>query len=130
PVSGWPLWIGGVAPERMRELHQVASVAGFAPRNLLKRPVRRYGENYLLAELGIDRLAAIEGWLAGRQQHKKRVGVIASFGTALTVDVVRSDGLHLGGVIAPGFSLGGLALNQHTGLLPLIQREILGDAKV
>ncbi len=50
------------------------------------------------ARLGVDRwLAMLAAW-----QTTRGAILVASAGTALTVDVVDGDGRHLGGVIAPG----------------------------
>ncbi len=53
------------------------------------------------AQLGVDRWLAI---LAAYHQQQSAVLVIVA-GTALTVDVVRDDGHHLGGYIVPGRQL-------------------------
>lgn len=50
--------------------------------------------------LGVDRWLAL---IAAHREHQGDV-VIADLGSALTVDVLRADGEHLGGVIAPGFA--------------------------
>ena len=53
------------------------------------------------ARLGVDRwLAALAAWWAARSAV-----VVVDAGTALTVDVVTQDGIHLGGLIAPGLEL-------------------------
>lgn len=44
--------------------------------------------------------------------------VVAAFGSALTVDLVTTDGVFLGGTIAPGLSMGLRALHDETSLLP------------
>jgi type III pantothenate kinase len=51
--------------------------------------------------LGADR------WLGSiaAYQHVRKSCVVASFGTAITVDLVAKDGGHLGGYIAPGINL-------------------------
>lgn len=51
--------------------------------------------------LGADR------WLGSiaAYQHVRKACVVASFGTAITVDLVTGDGGHLGGYIAPGINL-------------------------
>ena len=52
-------------------------------------------------KLGVDRWVALIG------AHYVRPGTVcvADFGTAITVDVMDSEGVHLGGVIAPGLTL-------------------------
>lgn len=49
--------------------------------------------------------------------------VVASFGTALTVDLVSDDGVFMGGAILPGMKLAAEALHEHTALLPLVEIE-------
>ena len=58
------------------------------------------------AQLGVDRWM---GLIAARAMVSKPMCVV-SCGTALTVDGLAGDGIHLGGVIAPGFNVmrGGL----------------------
>lgn len=51
--------------------------------------------------LGVDRWLAM---LAAYNRYKKNC-LIASFGTAATVDLVNSSGQHLGGYIVPGLTL-------------------------
>jgi type III pantothenate kinase len=46
---------------------------------------------------------------------------IASFGTAVTIDLVDEDGVFRGGVIAPGFAMGAKALHEGTAQLPLVK---------
>lgn len=64
-------------------------------------------------KLGIDR------WLALLAAYKDAKGpvVVIDIGTAMTVDLVDSTGLHLGGWISPGFRLMNLALTEHTALV-------------
>jgi type III pantothenate kinase len=64
-------------------------------------------------KLGVDRwLAALAAW------HEARGAVcVIDVGTALTVDVVTSDGTHLGGLIAPGPDLLRLSLTRGTAQL-------------
>ena len=63
--------------------------------------------------LGIDR------WLALIAAHAFYPGdmCVADCGTAITVDALQADGLHLGGVIAPGLSLMKHALAGQTAAL-------------
>jgi type III pantothenate kinase len=65
------------------------------------------------AQLGADRWAAIAGaWAAAVPAAADRV--IVDAGTALTVDILRADGQHLGGLIVPGLALMRTALGQAT----------------
>lgn len=66
-------------------------------------------------ELGSDRWAAM---LAAYHQQRGCVCVIDA-GTALTIDVVRADGQHLGGMILPGLHGMQSALFSHTALQPI-----------
>ncbi len=118
PVVGWPLFISGVAPRQIEILQTIATVAGFLPIEVRKNAVRVYGP-YPLAQIGIDRLSLMEGWLSS-SPNVDDIAVIASFGTAMTVDVVRGNGLHIGGTITPGLGLSARALHENTGLLPLV----------
>ena len=70
--------------------------------------------------LGPDRLAAIVG--AWMQQPEQNLLVIDS-GTAITYDIVSSDGIYLGGNISPGIGMRFKALHHYTGKLPLINKE-------
>lgn len=67
--------------------------------------------------LGPDRLAAAVG--ASALFPNRNVLVIDS-GTAITYDLVTSNGHYLGGAIAPGISIRFKALNQYTAKLPLL----------
>jgi len=60
------------------------------------------------AQLGVDRWLAL---IAAREDTQTRACVLVDSGTALTVDIIRADGQHLGGYIAPGFT----ALRQSLG---------------
>ncbi len=130
PTVGWPLFISGVAPRQIEILQTIATVAGFLPIELQKKTVRVHG-SYPLAQIGFDRLCLMEGWLSSAPKVDD-IAVIASFGTAVTVDVVRGSGFHLGGIIAPGLQLSATALHEYTGLLPLVtvkehaQKNLIG----
>lgn len=67
-------------------------------------------------EVGVDRVCSAAAAF-------ERLGgpcAIASFGTALTVDCVSSDGRFLGGTILPGFQLCLDALHENTAQLPSV----------
>ncbi|MFM2398272.1 MAG: hypothetical protein RL341_429 [Pseudomonadota bacterium] len=76
---------------------------------------------YAAPTLGPDRLLAA---LAARRAHTAQVLVVASFGTATTVDLVAGDTFR-GGVIAPGIGLMAASLAQSTAHLPLSQGRLV-----
>ena len=72
-------------------------------------------------QLGVDRWLSI---VACYQQTKKAF-LLATFGTAITVDIVLENGKHVGGFIAPGFSLMLDSLQQKTRQIILDQHSEL-----
>ncbi|GHD67139.1 type III pantothenate kinase [Jeongeupia chitinilytica] len=68
-----------------------------------------------LEQQGPDRWAAV---LGARARFPDEALVIASAGTALTVDAVTADGVFLGGMILPGYRLMKRALATGTARLP------------
>jgi type III pantothenate kinase len=67
--------------------------------------------------LGSDRWAGLIG------AHKAFPGeplLIATFGTATTLEALRADGMFVGGLIAPGWSLMMRSLGEHTAQLPTL----------
>jgi type III pantothenate kinase len=65
-------------------------------------------------KVGTDRLCSA----AAAHQVAKAACVVASFGTALTVDLVSDDAVFMGGAILPGMAVAAKALHEHTALLP------------
>ncbi|MGL4575907.1 MAG: type III pantothenate kinase [Burkholderiaceae bacterium] len=76
---------------------------------------------YAAPTLGPDRLLAA---LAARRAHAAQVLVVASFGTATTVDLVAGDTFR-GGVIAPGVGLMSASLARNTAHLPLSEGRMV-----
>lgn len=70
--------------------------------------------------LGADRLAAAA---EARAQYPDHNLLIIDVGTAITYDVVTTQGLYLGGNISPGIDMRLKALHHFTGKLPLIDKE-------
>lgn len=110
-----------VAPAEKREqVDAVLDAIGWPAATWLRSPARHgrlvsaYAEP---ADLGIDRflalLAALDAGLAPC--------VIASCGTALTLDALAGDGVHLGGQIAPGVGAMQSALHLAAPSLPAEQ---------
>ena len=76
-------------------------------------------------QLGVDRWLAL---IAARQMYKGALCVV-DCGTALTVDLLTDEGVHLGGMIAPGVSLmQGALLNNAAGLHVASEWRIGDDA--
>jgi type III pantothenate kinase len=72
--------------------------------------------------LGMDRLCSCEGAfsLMNRKMNAKSYLVTIDFGTATTINVVKSPGTFIGGVIAPGIQVMYDSLNTRTSQLPSI----------
>lgn len=66
--------------------------------------------------LGRDRVAAAVGAMV---RYPRRNCLVVDLGTALTLDLVTSDGVFRGGVISLGYSNRLRALNEYTATLPL-----------
>jgi len=92
-----------VNPEGLEHLKRVASSHQIAVRELQREPVGLLQSKYDLNAIGMDRFASIEGLLYLRRLGVSQVpAVIVSLGTATTVDVIDTKGVHLGGYIVAG----------------------------
>lgn len=69
-------------------------------------------------QAGIDRLLAAAA--ANQLRTPESAAVIVDSGTAITVDLIDSDGTFKGGAILPGLQLSAKSLAQHTDQLPLL----------
>ena len=56
-----------------------------------------------------------------------RACVVASFGTAVTIDCVNDEGTFMGGAILPGLAMQARALHEGTAALPLVRIEPTGQ---
>jgi type III pantothenate kinase len=77
------------------------------------------------AQLGCDRFAAAIG---ARALAPDRAILVATCGTATTIDAVSADGLFLGGMILPGLGLMASSLARHTAQLPQIGGKLAPPA--
>lgn len=73
------------------------------------------------AQLGSDRFAAAIG---ARALFPGQTILIATCGTALTMDVLSADGIFMGGMIAPGLKLMAQSLAENTAQLPIVPEHI------
>ena len=67
------------------------------------------------SSIGADRLANA----AAAASLGKLPAIVVDFGTAVTFDVIASDGCYIGGIIAPGLPTAACALHERTALLPM-----------
>lgn len=135
----------GVLAEALAALPRPASIHGCCvasaerQQQLTGQCLRRWGQaphwlqvqsfccglrnDYLSAGLGVDR------WASAIAAHERLRGsgcvaaVAINAGTALTIDVVRADGVYAGGTISPGLGLMRTSLAQGTARLPLAQGQ-------
>ncbi len=70
------------------------------------------------AQLGCDRFAAA---LGARTLEPGKALIVATCGTATTIDALSADGVFLGGMIAPGLGLMAASLARNTAQLPHIE---------
>jgi len=70
--------------------------------------------------LGHDRIAAAAG---ARYIYPNRNVLIVDMGTAITIDIITSEGAYLGGNISPGLHTRFRSLNEYTAKLPLVSRD-------
>lgn len=82
------------------------------------------------AQLGSDRWA---GLIGARAAFPGEHLLLATLGTATTLEALRADGYFLGGLIAPGWDLMMRSLGAHTAQLPTLNAEhaaqLLADAQ-
>jgi len=70
-------------------------------------------------EVGVDRVCAA----AAAYERVGEACVIASFGSATTIDCVSPEGAFLGGAIMPGLDMSCAALHERTALLPSVTAD-------
>jgi len=87
----------------------------------LHRPMSLAVENP--ERVGIDRVCSA----AAAYEVINKACVIASFGTAITIDCVNDEGVFMGGAILPGLALQAKALHEGTAALPLVKIEPTGQ---
>ncbi|UUM21509.1 type III pantothenate kinase [Mycoavidus sp. SF9855] len=119
PIPG-SVWIANVAGERTaRRLETLTSTRWpHAPRHTVSAQpslcgVRNSYRDY--RQLGSDRWASLIG---ARATYPAEHLLIATLGTATTLEALYADGTFAGGLIAPGGTMMMQSLGQHTALLP------------
>lgn len=101
------------------------------PRTTIRSAARQCGvtNRYTTpSQLGSDRWA---GMIGARAAFPGEPLLIATFGTATTLEALNADGVFVGGLIAPGWSLMMRSLGEHTAQLPTLDaiaaRGLLAD---
>lgn len=95
--------VASVAAPALRQRFEAlcAETAPRAPLSYVQSPARfaRWRNGYAdPPQLGVDRFLAM---LAVLEHWPDRAALVVSIGTAITVDALKADGQHFGGVIAP-----------------------------
>ncbi|HEY1610404.1 MAG TPA: type III pantothenate kinase [Paraburkholderia sp.] len=123
-------WISNVAGERVAARIDALLDAHWPalPRTTIRACARQGGitNGYDAPEtLGSDRWA---GMIGARAAFPDEPLLIATFGTATTLEAVRADGRFVGGLIAPGWSLMMRSLGEHTAQLPVLDPPAVREA--
>jgi type III pantothenate kinase len=122
PGSAWISNVAGASVleriERMIDTHWPN-----VPRSIVRAKAQQCGvtNGYTEpAQLGSDRWC---GLIGARAAYPEENVLIATFGTATTLEALRADGTFTGGLIAPGWSLMMHSLGHHTAQLPTLDAE-------
>lgn len=116
------VWISNVAGARVAKLLEDALEMHWpgVERHIIRAVARECGvrNRYRTpAMLGSDRWA---GLIGARAAFPKEHLLIATFGTATTIELLSAQGDFDGGLIAPGWELMRRSLGEHTAQLPLV----------
>ncbi|MDQ3197240.1 MAG: type III pantothenate kinase [Pseudomonadota bacterium] len=101
--------LGAVAHWRVPPTWVNSSILAFGVRNSYENP----------GQLGADRWAA----LIGARHRLRDACLVVNAGTALTIDALSDDGVFIGGIIVPGYTLMRQALAVNTAALALQSGE-------
>jgi type III pantothenate kinase len=119
PASAWISNVAGAAVEQRLAALLDAHWPGL-PRTTIRASEQQCGvtNGYTTPDaLGSDRWA---GLIGARAAFPGEPLLIATFGTATTLEALRADGMFVGGLIAPGWSLMMRSLGEHTAQLPTL----------
>jgi type III pantothenate kinase len=128
-------WISNVAGESAAQRIDALIDARWPglPRTNVRAQARQCGVSNCYEEpssLGSDRWC---GLIGARAAFPGENLLIATFGTATTLEALRADGMFTGGLIAPGWSLMMHSLGTHTAQLPTLDaaaaRSALGATR-
>ncbi|TAM00838.1 MAG: type III pantothenate kinase [Paraburkholderia sp.] len=129
PLPGWSnlpapasAWISNVAGDTVAQRLDALIEAQWPglPRTVIRARAQQCGvtNDYTTPDaLGSDRWA---GMIGARAAFPDEPLLIATLGTATTLEALRGDGTFVGGLIAPGWSLMMRSLGEHTAQLPVL----------
>ena len=119
PSSAWISNVAGM-PVQNRIQRLIDARWPTLPRTVVKAKAEQCGVVNSYTEpsrLGSDRWC---GMIAARAAYPGEHLLVATFGTATTLEALRADGTFTGGLIAPGWSLMMESLGSHTAQLPTL----------
>ncbi|MBN3855411.1 type III pantothenate kinase [Paraburkholderia sp. Ac-20340] len=119
PGSAWISNVAGAAVTQRLNAALDAHWPGLA-RTVIRAQQQQCGvtNRYTTPDaLGSDRWA---GMIGARAAFAGEPLLIATFGTATTLEALRADGTFVGGLIAPGWTLMMRSLGEHTAQLPVL----------
>jgi type III pantothenate kinase len=122
PASAWISNVAGATVARHIDAALDARWPGLA-RTVIRSTQQQCGvtNSYTTPDsLGSDRWA---GMIGARAAFPGEPLLIATFGTATTLEALRADGTFVGGLIAPGWSLMMRSLGEHTAQLPVLDAQ-------
>ncbi|MFD1558906.1 type III pantothenate kinase [Paraburkholderia silviterrae] len=122
PGSAWISNVAGAAVAQRIDAALDAHWPGLA-RTVIRATRQQCGvtNGYTSADaLGSDRWA---GMIGARAAFPDEPLLIATFGTATTLEALRADGTFVGGLIAPGWTLMMRSLGEHTAQLPVLDAQ-------
>lgn len=132
PGSAWISNVAGVAVAQRIDAALDAHWPGLS-RTVIRSARQQCGvtNGYTTPDaLGSDRWA---GMIGARAAFPDEPLLIATFGTATTLEALRADGTFVGGLIAPGWTLMMRSLGEHTAQLPVLDahnaRGLIGTTR-
>ncbi|MBP0588801.1 type III pantothenate kinase [Paraburkholderia sp. LEh10] len=126
PASAWLSNVAGDAVARRIDAFIDRQWPGLS-RTTIRSAARQCGvtNGYTTpTQLGSDRWA---GMIGARAAFPGEPLLIATFGTATTLEALNADGVFVGGLIAPGWSLMMRSLGEHTAQLPTLDASAARD---
>jgi len=151
-LNGKVMAVGVVGENHFQDFANTLQVMGAVVWKIKKKTIRVQLKQYDLKQIGIDRLALMEGYLKKEfskskiksiqnaieskseedksHSHSQLTGaILVSAGTATTIDVILSNGEYLGGLIMPGVQTSLIAMHASTALLPLLDAKKILESK-